>query len=208
MAAGRGLRVLVGTALVGAGVVAALLALRTRGPTLAPDFAVPDLGGRTVRLSALRGKVVLLNLWTTWCPPCRDEMPSMERLHQRLRGRDFQLLAVSQDEDGRRVVESFVREMKLSFPVLVDPERQVGERYGVWGYPETFLIDREGRIVERVIGPRDWSAPEAVAQIERLLAAPPPPSGLPDAAGESTREDRFSLLPRGRMMDGVAAATR
>jgi peroxiredoxin len=211
MAAGRGLKVLAGTVAVGLAMVAMLLALRQRGPALAPDFSVPDLAGQTVRLSALRGKVVLLNLWTTWCPPCRDEMPSMERLHQQLRGRDFQLLAVSQDEDGRRVVEPFVRDMKLSFPVLVDPEHQVGERYGVWGYPETFLIDREGRIVERVIGPRDWSSPESVAQIERLLAAPVTPaaaSGLPDASGAITTGDRFSLLARGRIMNVVAAAIR
>lgn len=149
------------------------------GPTIAPDFVIPDASGQAVRLSALRGKVVLLNLWATWCAPCREEMPSMERLYQRFRGRDFQLLAVSEDEDGARAVEPFVKEMRLSFRVLLDPERQVGERYGVWGYPETFLIDRTGRIVERVIGPRDWMAPESIAAIERLLAAGEPPRGTP-----------------------------
>ena len=95
----------------------------------------------------------------------------MQRLYERLRDRDFQLLAVSQDEDGKRVVEPFVKEMRLSFPVLVDPDHQVGDRYGVWGYPETFVIDRAGHVVERVIGPRDWASPEEVASLEALIAA-------------------------------------
>jgi peroxiredoxin len=172
MATGRGLRIALATVGLALAAGLGLLALGGRGgPRLAPDFAVTDLNGQAVRLSAFRGKVVLLNLWTTWCPPCREEMPSMERLYGLLRDRDFQLLAVSQDEDGTRAVEPFVREMKLSFPVLVDPERQVGARYGVWGYPETFVIDRNGYVVERVIGPRDWASPASVAALERLLAA-------------------------------------
>lgn len=107
----------------------------------------------------------------------------MERLYQQLKDRGFVLLAVSQDEGGQAVVEPFVKQLALSFPVLVDPEHQVGDRYGVWGYPESFLIDREGRIVERVIGPRDWASAAQIAAIERLLAQPggsqggtPPPA--------------------------------
>jgi peroxiredoxin len=148
-----------------------LWALTHRGPRLAPDFAVTDLQGRTVRLSALRGKVVLLNLWATWCVPCVEEMPSMERLWASLRGDDFALLAVSQDEEGRRTVEPFVEKMHLSFPIFLDPERQVGDRYGVWGYPETFVIDRNGYVVERVIGPRNWASPEQVAALRALIGA-------------------------------------
>jgi peroxiredoxin len=178
MAAGRGVKVALGAALVGLAGAGMLLWLGTRAPTLAPDFSVPDLRGQVVRLSSLRGKVVLVNLWATWCAPCREEMPSMERLYDRFRDRDFQLLAVSQDEDGTRVVEPFVRELGLTFPVLVDPERQVGERYEVWGYPETFVIDRNGYVVERVIGPRDWASPESVATLEALIGGattPPAP---------------------------------
>jgi peroxiredoxin len=175
--------------LVGAGV---LLGRRGRGP--APDFAVPDLGGRAVRLSALRGKVVLVNVWTTWCPPCREEMPSMQKLYERMRGRDFELLAVSQDEGGQSVVEPFVKDMKLSFPVLVDPERQVGERFGVWGYPETFVIDRNGFVVDRVIGPRDWSAPAEVARIEALLA--PPAGEATPAAADTAPSPHVGLAPK------------
>jgi cytochrome c biogenesis protein CcmG, thiol:disulfide interchange protein DsbE len=169
MARSRGLRITLATAAVGLAAVIGLAALQRRAPSLAPDFAVPDLAGQAVRLSGLRGKVVLLNLWTTWCPPCREEMPSMEKLYQRLRDRGFVLLAVSQDEGGKEAVEPFVRDLGLTFPVLVDPEHQVGDRYQVWGYPESFIIDREGRVVERVIGPRDWTSPEQVAALERLL---------------------------------------
>lgn len=171
MARSRGVKVLLGALVLGLAGLGGLLAFARRTPGPAPDFSVVDLHGQAVRLSAFRGKVVMLNLWTTWCPPCREEMPSMERLYTKLRGRDFQLLAVSEDEEGRRAVEPFVQTMALSFPVLLDPEHQVGERYEVTGYPETFLIDRSGRVVQHVIGPRDWTAPEWVAALEGLIAA-------------------------------------
>ena len=167
----RGLTIALVTGGVALALLAAIVLVARRGSGVAPDFAVSDLAGRTVRLSALRGKVVVLNLWTTWCAPCVDEMPSMERLWTSLEGEDFALLAVSQDEDGRRVVEPFVERMKLSFPVFLDPEHEVGDRYGVWGYPETFIIDRNGRVVEHVVGPRDWATPESVRALRALIAA-------------------------------------
>jgi peroxiredoxin len=170
MATGRGVKVAAGAVALAVAGGVALLALGSRGPRLAPDFAVPDLAGQAIRLSALRGKVVVLNLWTTWCPPCLEEMPSMERLWASLHGDDFALLAVSQDEEGRHVVEPFVERMRLSFPVFLDPDRQVGDRYGVWGYPETFVIDRNGYVVERVIGPRNWAAPAQIAALRALIA--------------------------------------
>jgi len=176
MAAGRGLKVAVGAAAIAAVVGAGVYALSNRGPALAPDFSAPDLKGQAVSLASLRGKVVVVNVWTTWCPPCREEMPSMERLAAHFRGRDFQLLAVSQDEGDKEKVEAFARDLKLSFPVLLDPQRQVGERYGVWGYPETFIIDRNGYLAERVIGPRTWDSPESIAAIEALIAAGETPS--------------------------------
>jgi len=176
----RGLKIALVTAAIGLVLAGGLtlLTARSRGPKLAPDFAVSDLQGRTVRLSALRGRVVLLNLWTTWCPPCIDEMPSIDRLHRSLDGEDFTLLAVSEDEEGRHAVEPFAERMKLGFPIFLDPEHQVGDRYGVWGYPETFVIDRNGYVVERVIGPRDWSSPQSIAALRTLLAA---------GAGDGTR---------------------
>jgi peroxiredoxin len=171
MAASRGLKVALGAGALAVASAVGLYALSSRGPALAPDFAAPDLNGQAVSLASLRGKVVVVNLWTTWCPPCRQEMPSMERLAAHFRGRDFQLLAVSQDEDGREKVAEFARELGLSFPVLLDPKRQVGERFGVWGYPETFVIDRNGYVVERVIGPRDWDSPASIAALEALVAS-------------------------------------
>ena len=94
----------------------------------------------------------------------------MERLYARFKDRGFVLLAVSQDEGGLEAVKPFVAQMKLSFPVLVDAQGEVGRKFGVWGYPESFLVDRDGRVVERVIGPRDWASPEQIAQIEALLS--------------------------------------
>jgi peroxiredoxin len=171
MADRRGLKIALATLAIGVVATIGLVAMARRTPGLAPDFAVPDLSGQAVRLSALRGKVVLVSLWTTWCPPCREEMPSMERLYQKLGPQGLVLLAVSQDDGGRAVVEPFVKGLGITFPVLIDPEHQVGSAYGVWGYPETFIIDREGRIAERVIGPRTWDAPAQVEALERLLAA-------------------------------------
>jgi len=135
----------------------------------APDFSLSDLSGRTIRLANLRGRVVFLNLWATWCEPCRAEMPAMQALYARLRGPDFEMLAVSADQEGRAVVQSFVADLGLAFPVLPDPDLQVAHRYRVTGYPETFVIDRNGRIVAHEIGPREWDAPESVAAFRRLI---------------------------------------
>ena len=147
----------------------ALFLASCSGAPQAPDFVAPDLSGQAVRLSAQRGKVVFLNLWTTWCPPCREEMPSMSDLAKRLAGEDFVMLAVSEDDGGATVVKPFVEQMKLSFPVLVDPTGDVGRRYGVSGYPETFIIDREGRQVARFIGPRNWRDPEFEKDLRILI---------------------------------------
>jgi peroxiredoxin len=171
MASRRGLIIALVAGALAVAVVAGFLGIRKGGPVTAPDFAVTDLDGRAVRLSALRGRVVLLNVWTTWCAPCREEMPSLDRLNARMRDRAFTLLAVSQDEEGRRAVEPFVQQTKLSFPVYLDPGHQVGDRYEVWGYPETFVIDRNGIVVERVIGPRDWASAQSITQLEELIAA-------------------------------------
>ena len=135
----------------------------------APDVTLSDLAGHTVRLANLKGKVVFLNVWATWCEPCREEMPAMQALYQRMHGPDFEMLAVSADEGGKRVVEEFVRDMQLTFPVLLDPEGQVAARYRVTGFPETFIIDRNGRVVAHEIGPRAWSSSESREALQRLI---------------------------------------
>jgi peroxiredoxin len=152
----------------------------------APDFALRDLDGRTHHLSDFRGKVVFLNLWATWCPPCRMEMPSMERLHQRLRGKDFVMLAVSEDESGAAAVQPFVQEMGLTFPVLLDPEGAVPPHYGVTGYPETFLIDRSGRVINHTIGPENWDSESVYQFLLQMLQQTPESSratGAPQQPG-------------------------
>jgi peroxiredoxin len=158
--------------LVGAlGAVAFLQHLQRRPGVgyAAPGFALPDVHGKMHSLAEYRGKVVFLNLWATWCPPCREEMPAMERLYRRLEGRDFVMLAVSQDEGGAKVVGPFVQQMNLSFTVLLDPEASLSPRYGVTGYPETFVIDRDGRVIEHTIGPADWDTAAYVSYFTSLL---------------------------------------
>ena len=135
----------------------------------APDVTLSDLSGHTVRLANLKGRVVFLNMWATWCQPCREEMPSMQALYQRMHGPDFEMVAVSADEAGKGVVEEFVREMHLTFPVLLDPDGQAAMRYGVTGFPETFIIDRNGRVVAHELGPREWNSPESREALLRLI---------------------------------------
>ena len=135
----------------------------------APEFALPDLAGQVHRLSDFRGKVVFLNVWATWCPPCRMEMPAMESLYRRLKGRDFIMLAVSQDEDGLKAVRPFVEEHRLTFPVLLAPTGSVSSHYGVTGYPETFVIDRDGKVIEHVIGPESWESDRIYRYFVELL---------------------------------------
>ncbi len=138
----------------------------------APDFTFPDLDGKEVSLSDFRGKVVLVNIWATWCPPCRDEMPSMQKLYERFKGEDFEILAVSIDTDGREAVAPFMQQMNLTFPALLDPEEKIRSLYRITGVPESFIIDRNGILVQKVIGPRDWATPKVFSYFENLLQKP------------------------------------
>jgi peroxiredoxin len=135
----------------------------------APDFALPGLDGEMVRLADQKGKVVFLNIWATWCPPCVEEMPSMEKLYQQLKGEDFKILAVSLDENGAEAVLPFMKKHKLNFTALLDAKGTMKYKYQTTGVPETFIIDRNGIIVEKVIGPRDWATPEAIGFFRNLL---------------------------------------
>lgn len=123
----------------------------------APDFVLTNMQGEKVRLSQLRGKVVIVNFWASWCPPCKLEMPSMETLHQSLEKDGLVLLAINVEKEGRRVVEAFLKETPYSFPILLDTEGVAQKRYGVYQYPESFIIDRNGVIVRKVIGAVNWT---------------------------------------------------
>ncbi len=134
------------------------------------DFTLPDLDGKSVRLSDLRGRVVLINFWATWCPPCRAEMPSMNDLYKDYRDKGLEILAISIDVDGRRVVAPFVEKYGLTFPVLLDPKMDVGSRIQVRGIPSTYLLDKQGRVAGLEVGPRDWNRSSLRRLLDELLA--------------------------------------
>lgn len=137
----------------------------------APDFHAVNLAsGRSQGLAAYRGKVVLLNIWATWCEPCRTEMPSIERLQQQLGGTDFAILAVSVDKDPSDVVKQFQRQYGLTFAILQDRTGDIQRIYQTTGVPESFVINREGLIVKKVIGAHEWDSETERGLIRRLLA--------------------------------------
>jgi cytochrome c biogenesis protein CcmG/thiol:disulfide interchange protein DsbE len=136
----------------------------------AEPFKLKDLTGDSVSMDDLRGKVVFLNIWATWCAPCREEMPSMEKLYERLHdNKGFVMLAVSQDTGSREEVVAYVKKHGYRFDVLLDPQNAVAEAYKVSGVPETFIIDRSGRIVAHHAGAFDWSQPEIRDALDELL---------------------------------------
>jgi peroxiredoxin len=135
----------------------------------APDFTLTDMQGQKVTLSDLKGKVVILNFWATWCPPCREEMPSMEQLYRRYGGQGLVILAVNVEENGMSAVKRFLQRTPYSFPILLDADAEVQNTYKVFRFPETFIIDRNGNIVEKVIGAIDWTAGPTFKLINFLL---------------------------------------
>lgn len=132
----------------------------------AKNFTLPDLDGKPHRLADYRGKVVLVNFWATWCPPCRREMPSMEHLSQRLKDEPFVILAINQQEDPEQVfVFSAQLDPAPTFPILFDRNSVVAKAWGVRGLPASFLVDKQGRVVHRAMGGREFDHPE----IERVI---------------------------------------
>jgi thiol-disulfide isomerase/thioredoxin len=132
------------------------------------DFELEDLDGNTRSLSSFRGKVVFLNFWATWCGPCRIEMPSMQRVYNELKDEGFEIVAVDLRED-KRVVKKFVKEYELTFPVLLDKTGTVGGIYSARSIPTTYIIDRDGFIVGRMIGAREWDTEEIQAVFRGIL---------------------------------------
>ena len=140
----------------------------------APPLALPDEEGKkTWRLSELRGKVVLVNFWATWCPPCRKELPSMERLWRQFKDQGLVVLGVNVAEDGNAVFAfSNGLETPLTFPLLLDEDGSVTQSWPVQGLPTTYLLDKQGRIAFGAIGGREFDSPAIVEQVRGLLAAP------------------------------------
>ena len=127
-------------------------------PQPVPTFTLTGLDGSAVDLARYRGKFVLLNFWATWCPPCVKEMPSMERLADRLQGKPFAVLAVSLDKDGAATVAAFVERLEVTFAIALDPQAKVATAYGANELPTTFLLDPRGQVIAAAKGERDWAS--------------------------------------------------
>ncbi|HXN24965.1 MAG TPA: TlpA disulfide reductase family protein [Candidatus Dormibacteraeota bacterium] len=134
----------------------------------APEFTF-ERDGKQTTLSNFRSKVVVLNFWATWCPPCVEETPSLNRLQQHIGSRGGTVLGISVDEDSQ-AYEQFLRNQNIVFPTFRDPTKKISLQYGTSIYPETYIIDREGRIARKIIGPQNWDSPELITYLDTLLS--------------------------------------
>ena len=134
----------------------------------APDFDTVDLEGKVWSLSKLKGKVVFVNFWATWCAPCREEMPAMQRLYAKLPKDKFEMIALF-NNDKKTAVRKFVSQLGLTFPILSDEFNFAGPKYGLTGLPETFIVDKQGMIREKFIGPAEWDTPENIQMLTKYI---------------------------------------
>ena len=141
--------------------------IRPSRQKVAEDFTLKTIGGGSFRLSDHRGKTVLMNFWATWCGPCREEMPAMERLYQRHRDQGLVLVAISLDANPA-LVPPYVKESKLTFAVALDPKADVANKYGVRALPSSFVIDRQGTMTALALGPRAWDNDASHSLVEAL----------------------------------------
>jgi len=146
-----------------------------RAGTVPPHFSGPTLDGRPLALSDLRGRVVLVNFWASWCLECRPEMPVLQRLHRELAPRGLAVVGINAREKND-TVRRYATELGLTFPLVLDPDGRINAQFGVIGLPTTFLVGRDGRAVAFAIGPREWAGAQARALFDALLAEPPGPS--------------------------------
>ena len=146
--------------------VANLEAMKDNSPT--PDFFLSDPAGKKGTLKDFRGKLVLLNFWASWCVPCREEMPAMERLYQQYKSKGFVILGVDV-KDNRKDALAFIKELKITYPIMLDPDGEVGLLYGAWGLPTTYLIGLKGEGLARMWGPAAWDGAGAKQLVQELL---------------------------------------
>jgi thiol-disulfide isomerase/thioredoxin len=146
-------------------VVPILQPMKDTVPT--PEFSLNTPDGKKLSLKDFRGKVVLLNFWASWCEPCREEMPAMEKLYKEYKEKNFVVLAVAV-KDRKQDAINFVKELKITYPIALDPEAQVGSLYGAWGLPATYLIGPKGEGLARGWGPAEWYGPAARKLIKEL----------------------------------------
>lgn len=141
-------------------------------PFPAPEFMLSTLPGEETSLSNYKGKYVLLNFWATWCPPCLEEMPSMELVYQRYKDQGFTVLAVSSDEGGKADITPFIDKLEVTFPILVDADKAVSSVYGAINLPLSFLLNRDGHVIAGSEGARDWASKEALSVLDELIGTP------------------------------------
>lgn len=135
----------------------------------APEIRVNDLSGKIYSLSELKGSVIFINFWATWCSPCREEMPSIQSLYNQFKDeKGFRMLTILYKDDYQKAVE-YLRENNYVLPLLLDSKEKTAVSFGVTGVPETYIVDKKGILKEKVIGPTDWSSPQAISLISNLI---------------------------------------
>ena len=140
-----------------------------KGNAKVPNLNLTDFKGKKWDLKDLKGKVIFLNFWATWCGPCKEEMPSMEELYQQFKSKDFIFLTISVDYEKKEIVKEFIEKHRYTFPVLLDPECATLDIFQVKGIPTTFLIDKKGIMIGKATGPRNWKKPEVISILNSLL---------------------------------------
>ncbi len=146
---------------------------RAAGPVAmgdpAPGFTLPQLPSGKLSLDQYHGQVVVLNFWATWCPPCIEETPSLEKFATRMKPDGVTVIGISVDEDGQ-ALNQFVQHFQLSYPVARDPQAALAHRYGTYKLPETYIIGRDGHVAEKIIGATDWTDPRMIAFVKSLAS--------------------------------------
>lgn len=137
-------------------------------PSEARDFTLKDINNKRISLKNYRGKIVMLNFWATWCTPCRQEMPSMEKLYRQFKNRGFVVVSVASGDDSKNV-NAFIKEYNITFPALLDSDLEVTSHYKVWVLPTTYFINPKGEIIGKIHGSRDWSTKEATQYIISIV---------------------------------------
>jgi peroxiredoxin len=135
---------------------------------MAPDFSVTTEDGKTLTRSNFGGKVLILNFWASWCPPCREETPSMELLHRRLKDQGVVLLAISVDKSADKY-RNFLKRFNVTFPTAHDPAMSISDSYATYRYPESYIIGRDGRVIEKIVGRKNWLDEKFIKSLQALL---------------------------------------
>ncbi len=138
----------------------------------APSFSLKNSQDQSVSISQYSNQVILLNFWATWCAPCVSEMASLDRLYQKYKDKGFVVLALSVDEEGWKAINEFLKKNPVTFPILLDLDYKVADLYGTYRVPESYLIDKTGKISEKILGAQEWDSSEMSSKLEKLLAQP------------------------------------